>query len=125
MMQVLQAIALASTVRGQFATATLVLCSISTVEWILTILALGSLVLSTILFFSVSTGYRHLSKAVADSAAVNGSLKQETEQLAAMNKELMDTIAGLSEQSEGIPENITEGLESWKVNTGAEPGDEL
>lgn len=125
MMQVLQAITLASTVRGQVATATLVLCSISTVEWILTILAVGSLVLSTILFFSVSTGYRHLSKAVADSVAVNGSLKQETEELAAMNKELMDTIAGLSGNIDGVPENVAEGLGNWKVNTGAESCGEL
>lgn len=124
-MQVLLPISLASTASGQFATATLVLNSISTAEWILTILAVGSLVLSTILFFSVSTGYRHLSKAVADSATVNSSLKQETEELSAMNKELMDTIAGLSGELNEVPENITEGLDSCKVHSGAESGDEL
>jgi hypothetical protein len=125
MMQVLQAIASASTASGQFATASLVLDSISTVEWILTILAVGSLVLSTILFFSISTGYRRLSKAVSDSAAVNSSLKRETEELTAMHKELTETIAGLSGYLNEVPENITEGLDSWKVSTGSESGDKF
>ena len=102
-----------------------VLGSVSTVEWILTILAVGSLILSTILFFSVSTGYRHLNKAVADSAAANDGLKQETEELTAMNRELLDTIAGLSGHLEDVPENLTGAVNGWKVNPGAESDYEL
>ena len=125
MIQVLQAVSLASTARGQFAEASGLLGSVSTVEWILTILAIGSLILSAILFFSVSTGYRHLSKAVADSRAANGSLKQETEELTAMNKELMDTIAGLSRCLKEVPENMTGAVGGWKASPGSELGDEL
>ncbi|KPK41696.1 MAG: hypothetical protein AMJ65_09000 [Phycisphaerae bacterium SG8_4] len=120
MIQVLQTISLVLAAQDQFAVASEVLGSVSTVEWILTTLAIGSLILSTILFFSVSTGYRHLNKAVADSAVANDGLRQETQELAAKNRELLDTIAGLSGHLKEIPENITEGVGSWRVNPGAE-----
>ena len=125
MIEVVQAASLASTASDQLAVATEVFGSVSIVEWILTTLAIGSLTLSTILFFSVSTGYRRLSKAVADSATLNRSLKQETEELSVMNKELMDKIAGLCRHANAVPEDLTGAISSWKVNPGAESCDEL
>jgi len=116
MIQVLQAISLVSTAHDELTGSTVLLYSATTFEWMLTTLAVGSLILSTILFFSVSVAHRHLeqhlSQTVADSAAANDRLRQETRELAAMNKELLDTITGLSGYLKEVPENIAGAVSS-------------
>jgi hypothetical protein len=116
MIQVLQAISLASSAPDQLAGATGVIGSISAVEWTLTTFAIGSVILSAILLFSVSSGHRrlerHLRQTFADSATANSRLRQETKELTAMNKDLIDTVAGLSGHQKEVLESITDTVSS-------------